>query len=219
MHNKQLPQFFIDSINEELEYKAIIVSRSETNPYNVIRSYIWNHIDKKWLLESNPVRSEDIEGLDRVTRHSNRVMSNGEELMANTLRRAGILYNREYTIPELPNRRYDFYFIYNGNRCLIEIDGMQHFSYHSDFDNDISNFHARQEADRIKTKWALLHDYRLLRIDYDSLDRLGILFSLFLTSNDPLHLSEPNLYEYLYSEQTESNNTPSLMKVTRDKSS
>lgn len=47
----------------------------------------------------------------------------------NLFEQNNIIYDREYSIPELLKKRYDFYIYYNNQKCLFELDGIQHFTY------------------------------------------------------------------------------------------
>lgn len=90
--------------------------------------------------------------------------SQGEQICQECLRKLGLKYEREKEIPEMPGRRYDFFFQTRGSRWLLEFDGQQHF--------EKTKFHTRREyeeareVDVQKTLIPLSAGYGVIRIDY-----------------------------------------------------
>lgn len=191
--------------NHEVEYKSVILVQTKDSPYRVLYSYTWNHQQLEWVKEEN-IQMTDIIGLDRITQRTNRPMSKGEEMMASLLLSQGIKFSREYQIEELLGRYYDFYFIHDGSRYLIEIDGTQHFNYEPDFDKDEQEFRHRQWVDRLKTNASIKYGYKLLRVDYNSLGNMSWLLNAFLLASPRVLLSNPDVYTYLYVQDEGSEN-------------
>lgn len=126
----------------------------------------------------------------------NCVSSKGEEECFNVLKTLSIEFKKEYTIEQLPRKRYDFYFQRNNLSYLLEFDGLQHFEERSHFCKKQS-FEERQEMDRIKTKVALEAGYRLIRIDYTQIDKIEEHLEKALSSKDKLYLSTSEMYKYI----------------------
>lgn len=100
--------------------------------------------------------------------------SKGEMKIAQLLTNAGIVFQQEYTFPDLVSDkgyplRYDFYV---NNTYLIEFDGEQHIRDTSMFSHE--NFEYRQQNDRKKTEYAQQHSIPLIRIPYTKLATLSI---------------------------------------------
>jgi hypothetical protein len=92
--------------------------------------------------------------------------SKGEQLISKVLDDMGIKYDREYVLPILPCRKYDFIISHNDKYYLIEFDGIQHFEFVDFFHMTPEVFAHKQEIDRIKTYVPLMTGYNLIRMDY-----------------------------------------------------
>jgi very-short-patch-repair endonuclease len=129
--------------------------------------------------------------------------SKGELGVANILEKHNLKFIPQYSIPDLPNRYYDFMIILNDINILIEFDGQQHFQYIAYFDKgDYNTFLIRQEADRIKTDHALNSGYYMIRIDYNEISNiekhiLSAIDMFTIESRSKLYLSNIDLYNYL----------------------
>lgn len=98
----------------------------------------------------------------------------------------------------LPRRRFDFYFEYNNNKYLLELDGKQHFEYIPFFHSTFDNFKYNQEVDRVKTYAAYVSGYRVIRIDYTQLFNTGTHILHAVNQNQSLYFSNIKMYEYIY---------------------
>ncbi len=123
-------------------------------------------------------------------------MTIGENAVYNALIQMNIVPNLQKILPTLPNRRYDFYFIYQNKEYLVEYDGQQHFQYTPFFHNNQTTFKKRQNDDIMKTNHALKQGYNLIRIDYTQLNNISFHLNCALSSQDRLYLSTPIIYEY-----------------------
>lgn len=124
----------------------------------------------------------------------------GEREIRKFLRDNMIPFLPQYTVAELPSRRYDFYFEYDGLRYLVEYDGEQHFRYIRKFHHKTSKFKESQIVDRIKTSVALQTGYRVIRIDYNERDNIPYHLISAIRSDAALYLSNSETYDYLYAE-------------------
>ncbi len=108
-----------------------------------------------------------------------------------------IVYEREYCIEQLPNKRYDFFFRYEDRLFLLELDGRQHFDFNPYFYDNQEEFILRQNLDRLKTLTAIEAGYNLIRIDDTNGDQVKYHLSRSLLSNNPIYLSSQERYAYL----------------------
>lgn len=106
-------------------------------------------------------------------------------------------YKRQFIVPKLPRKRYDFYFEYCGIKFLIEMDGKQHFEYTPYFHESEEDFHSKQNVDILKNLIAHYFGYKLIRIDYTQKDNIS--YHLIRAIQDPvwIYLSSPDNYNYL----------------------
>jgi very-short-patch-repair endonuclease len=107
-----------------------------------------------------------------------------------------ISYLRQYQVAQLPNKYYDFYFEYNGQKFLVELDGEQHFNCTS-FYHDV--FIHKQHMDRLKTRVAYDFGYKLIRIDHRELGNVRSHILQGIHYDKQIYLSTPKMYEYLNS--------------------
>ena len=83
-----------------------------------------------------------------------------EKFVYNLLEQLNLEFIFQYT-PEWGNhKRYDFYFIYNNEKYIIETDGEQHFK-----DSMFSSYENIHKNDTTKDKMAVLNNVNLIRID------------------------------------------------------
>jgi very-short-patch-repair endonuclease len=109
-----------------------------------------------------------------------------------------IKYSVQYEISQLPRKRYDFYFEYNGFKILLEIDGDQHFMYKSLFHKSNDGFIYKQHIDRLKTRAAIEFGYQIIRVDFSQIHNVGYHIIQALQQNQPAYLSSPDKYMFLY---------------------
>lgn len=124
--------------------------------------------------------------------------SKGEKATALVLQSLNIDYSEQYSIPQLSNKWYDFYFRYNDHHWLIEFDGEPHFRYvdffHHGSDED---FQDRREVDVKKTIVALENGYHIIRIDYTQIDNIRSHIDKALNSDINFYYSNEDLYGWI----------------------
>jgi hypothetical protein len=113
------------------------------------------------------------------------------------LEKNNLPFLREHSISELHRKRYDFYFEYNGNKFLLELDGKQHFNYVDHFNDNMEEFQHTQNMDRIKMLASYHFGYLIIRIDYTQLNMIGYHIVQALTKCDKIYLSNNDKYRYL----------------------
>lgn len=102
--------------------------------------------------------------------------SHGEIAITTFLTQRGIDYQREFTFPNLPKRRFDFYL--PQENIVIEFDGAQHYMA-IDFFGGEESFLATQARDQEKNKFCLSNGIKLFRIPYSEIDNVSqILFEI-----------------------------------------
>lgn len=102
-----------------------------------------------------------------------RKMSFGEIQIKNILDENDIIYQQEYIVPELNNKRFDFAIFNKDNKLirLIEFDGIQHYEENEFFKGSLDK---RQKADKQKDEWALKNHIPLKRIPYWELGNITL---------------------------------------------
>lgn len=127
--------------------------------------------------------------------------SKGERLCYNFLTSLGIQVSEQYAIQELPRKRYDLFFVYNGKPILLEFDGSQHFRDEKYFNHDErTSLENRQKMDILKTTEAISAGYYIIRIDFTQLNYIPyhILDALRnLDDETPYFFSRPEMYDYI----------------------
>lgn len=90
--------------------------------------------------------------------------SYGEKAIETILIENNIPHIKEYAIPEMKQKRYDFAIIDNNNQVLrlIEFDGEQHYKTISNWDP----LEVQQKRDKEKNEWAKAYNIPLVRIPY-----------------------------------------------------
>lgn len=99
-------------------------------------------------------------------------ISIGEQKIKDLLDNNNITYKREYSFPDLPNRRYDFA-IFQDNKIieLIEFDGEQHFQEAIFFHKTLAE---QQKIDKEKTDFANKKQIKLIRIPYWKRNKISL---------------------------------------------
>lgn len=98
-----------------------------------------------------------------------REMSKYEEYIMKILLTENIYFEREKSFQDLKKGKYRFdFYIPNlyGTRCVIEVDGEQHFQKINHFQKTKSDFLKQQENDRRKNSYCLANNILLYRIPY-----------------------------------------------------
>lgn len=174
-HPEQAKQKFIDKLNK-IEYKLIgeYITNQTKTPVLCQEGHIWN------------ARPTHILYSNRKCPHCRKTGTIGERYVKEYLESNGIQFYQQCRIKELPDKQFDFYFQYNGRSYLVEYDGGQHFKFISYFHDSNDDFFERQEADRIKTQYAIQNGYYLIRMDHTQIN------------NIPQHIFQASLYIYLH---------------------
>ena len=99
---------------------------------------------------------------------------------------------------KINNIIYDFYFLHNDKKYLIEFDGIQHFNYNKSFYKTEEQFVRRQEIDIFKTVNALKNGYILIRIAYSDINNIETILPEAITNPvSQLILSDREKYTWL----------------------
>lgn len=108
-----------------------------------------------------------------------KLMSKGEEKVAEILKSHGVQFIREYTDKSLKYYgnplRIDFAIVKDFSlspQIFIEFSGEQHYYYVGKFYKCSSDFKKAKERDRVKIKWCLQNGYKLIIIPYWELENL-----------------------------------------------
>lgn len=106
------------------------------------------------------------------------IKSYGELHIANLLKGSCVLYKTQYWFPDLRGvggglLKFDFAILDMSGcvSCLIEVDGIQHFSSGTGW-NTPENFEKVQTHDRLKNEYCAKHHIPLIRIPYTDLHKL-----------------------------------------------
>lgn len=100
-------------------------------------------------------------------------ISRGEQKIIEILDNNQISYIREYKVPELGKKRFDFALLDQNNKIfrIIEFDGEQHFK---ETKWKREKLKRTQQSDKEKNEYALLHNIPLVRIPYWELKNLTL---------------------------------------------
>jgi len=125
-------------------------------------------------------------------------MCRGEKICYKVLRKiegvTDIVY--KYRIDSYDKKSYDFGFVYENKRYLLEWDGQSHF-----IDEDCyeirKNIHDRQFRDIMYTNTALLKGYKIIRIDYTQIECIRYHIEKALKEKRRYYFSDDCMYEYI----------------------
>jgi len=129
-------------------------------------------------------------------------ISKGEEACRNFFLRYQIPFQEQFIIPQLPKKKFDFYFYYNSHHYLVEYDGVQHFEWSTFFHKTEEEFLVRQKIDAMKYQIPTLLGYYMIRIDHTQLKDVESHLHNAITSNQQIYLSNPSMYSYLTQQLT-----------------
>ena len=108
--------------------------------------------------------------------------SKGEEKIIRLLQKGGYKFEREKRFKDLKHGllRFDFY-VYCGRskKCIIEVNGAQHYQPVRKFHHSRAEFVAAQERDRRKISYCLAHGMPIYCIPYWELENLHTAADLF----------------------------------------
>lgn len=106
--------------------------------------------------------------------------SKGEEKIGNLLAKMSIAFEKEKVYDDLVNPktnqplRFDFYLPqYN---CLIEYDGVQHFTYNNSGWNNKEHYEGTIYRDGLKNQYCIDHNIKLIRIPYTDFDFINEIY-------------------------------------------
>lgn len=121
----------------------------------------------------------------------------GERNIRAYLKELNIPFNQQYQLPMVPNRKYDFYFEFNGRKFIIEFDGEQHFKFVRKYHKLKSKFFEAQVIDRIKTYAAWNSGITIIRIDHTQVDNVKFHILNAINSPNIVYFSDLQLYKYI----------------------
>ena len=120
-------------------------------------------------------------------------ISKGEKATAIAFQKLGIPHRHQFIIEPFKNK-YDFIIEYNSNQYLVEFDGEQHFHRIPYFHPTEEIFQIRQQTDLDKTRRALDHGYRIIRIDFTKLKFVEDHIIEALRLDQKIYYSDAELY-------------------------
>lgn len=131
--------------------------------------------DSWWICRCNLCGTiKSIRGIslrNGTTKSCGCVKSHGELTIANILSQNNIIFEREYTFPDLIYKdklRFDFAIFEKGQLShLVEYDGIQHFKARNSGWNTDEALQQTQLRDQIKTQYCKDNNIKLVRIKYD----------------------------------------------------
>lgn len=100
----------------------------------------------------------------------------GEQHIKEILDQNSYKYIKEYAVPELNYKRFDYAIIDENNTVirLIEFDGIQHFKPANLLWETTCSFEERKKRDQEKDMYALSHNIPLVRIPYQMRDKITL---------------------------------------------
>ena len=108
--------------------------------------------------------------------------SKGEEKIIRLLQKGGYRFEREKRFKDLKHGllRFDFYVVGGrSKKCIIEVNGAQHYQSVRKFHHSRAEFVAAQERDRRKISYCLAHGIPIYCIPYWELENLHTAADLF----------------------------------------
>lgn len=113
--------------------------------------------------------------------------SHGEKLLKHLLEQMEVEFCRQYIIPRLPRKMFDFWFKYQDKEYLIEYDGLQHFQRSPFFHKQEGDFEQLQANDINKASVAIDSGYHLIRIPYtyENEDKIKEIIDYALQTDGP----------------------------------
>ena len=118
-----------------------------------------------------------------------------------------IKYKRNWSHESIPNRPYDFWFVYNEVPWIIEYDGEQHFEEVDFFHRTDTAFEDKKQIDIIKTFVVCNTGYNVIRIDHLNIKEKDIRFHILeaLKLNKTIYYSNDAMYNWLINGSVNSN--------------
>lgn len=133
----------------------------ENNPTYMLR--IADGRYSNLLVHARPWISQNKEFIEMVRRDGNNKYL-GENVCGLVLRTMGIKYVREFKIETLKWRKFDYQFIHNDQKYLLEIDGYQHFQFPNVYHENLEAYKKTIKSDVEKTVAAIRNGFKLIRI-------------------------------------------------------
>ena len=132
----------------------------------------------KWICKCDCGNIKSISGADLRSGNTSSCgckngISKGEQKILEILENNKISYIREYKIPKLNNKRFDFVLLNDDNQIyrIIEFDGEQHFK---ETKWKREKLIRTQQSDKEKNEYALSHNIPLVRIPYWELNNISL---------------------------------------------
>lgn len=112
-------------------------------------------------------------------------------------------FQTQFSLLNFPRYKYDFIIYHNDKKVLVEIEGRQHFEYIPHFHETEEYYQKRRNDDIIKTKNALNAGYKLIRLDYQYLDKIDDLsliefIKISLASSEQFITTNKEMYKWIY---------------------
>lgn len=107
------------------------------------------------------------------------MMSTFEKIVYKLLKDNNINFEQEKQFKDLYNGLYRFDFYLPDQNCVIEVQGLQHYIYTSQFYTNKSDFSKAQERDRRKLAYCLAHGIKAYCIPYWEMGNINCLDDLF----------------------------------------
>lgn len=111
-------------------------------------------------------------------------MSKGEEKITSLLKKGKYKFEREKRFKDLKQGAYRFDFYVECGRskkCVIELQGQQHYMYIPKFYNTRADFKSAQERDRRKISYCLANNIPIYIIPYWELNSIRSASDIFQT--------------------------------------
>lgn len=107
------------------------------------------------------------------------MMSSFEKIVRSILVESGVQFEQEKQFKDLYNGLYRFDFYLPQLNRVIEVQGMQHYVYSSQFHANRSDFTKAQERDRRKLAYCLANDIQAYCIPYWEIGNIKTFDDLF----------------------------------------
>lgn len=184
-------------------YRAVFWSnKNSTSPREVFRN-----ANKKYWFDCEKCKKEFSTTPTSITNQDSWCPfcceSKGEKKLGEELDGRGIDFTKEKKFKGLKVKRslrYDFYFVIDGKKCVIEYDGIQHFEERF-FRTKATSFEDHKRRDLLKTQFCYEKGISLLRIPYTHLKKVPEILEDFL---DKVVCSDVSVFYFknkkLYSE-------------------
>ena len=107
------------------------------------------------------------------------MMSTFEKIVYQILSGSGILFEQEKQFKDFYNGLYRFDFYIPDRKTVIEVNGLQHYTFTRQFHANRSDFLKAQERDRRKIAYCLANDIKIYCIPYWEIGNIKTFNDLF----------------------------------------